>query len=346
MPKRKCLDDVINYVAEKSNGEIQVLSEEYINTKTPIKLLCSCGNVFYRSFKKIKYNHLNCPECTLKKCSENLRTPFETVLKTIQDNGCEYISGDYINSNSILKIRCSCGNIFSKKYAKFKSGQSHCPDCGIKMLSKSKIKYSPYDAKNILQDHGYFMEVDDYVNAATPIPCKCKNNHDCNIILSQLLVGRSGCQRCAIDSHKSFLSHFWNGGEAKAQDEIRKALKEWRANIYKHYNYKCPITGVPVTECAVHHLVSFNSIVDEVCQKYGQMINFQTHIKDIKSYDVFEDIKNEVIQRHNLNIGILINKDIHKIFHKQYGYGNNTPEQFDMFLQNNYGVRLQDIVAS
>lgn len=343
MPQKKTLKDVIEYVEKESNGMVKVLSKEYINNKTHMTFRCSCGETFERCFSKLKSNGVFCPSCTLKRMSENNRTPFDQVLKMIKDKGCDYISGEYINSSSKLLLRCACGNEFEKTVQKFKAGQSHCPKCGMKNLANSKTKYSPTTAKKILKKYGYFMEEKDYINASTKIPCKCAKGHDCNIILSQLLVGRSGCKKCANDSQKSFLSHFWNGGEANVQDEIRKSLKSWKISVYKAYNYKCPITGAKAKDCVVHHLLSFNQIVNDVCLKYENIINNSTKIKDLQSYSIFEDIKNEIVDRHNLKIGILISKTVHKEFHKQYGYGNNTPFQFDEFLYRNYQIHLSDI---
>ena len=343
MPQRKTLNDVIEYVNKNSNGTVKVLSDEYINNRTPMVFKCSCGETFKRTFSKLKTSSVYCPSCTLKRISREFRTPFDDVLKIIHDEGCEYISGEYINSSSKLLLRCKCGNEFEKSIQKFKAGQSHCPECGMKNLSSSKVKYSASDAKKILGRYGYNMDESDYINASTKIPCKCSKGHDCNIVLSQLLVGRSGCKMCAYDSKRSFLSHFWNGGDSNVQDEIRKSLKSWRALVYKAYNYKCPITGKNAKDCVVHHLTSFNTIVEDVCSRYDDKIDHSTKIKDMESYDVFNSIKDDIVNMHDLKIGILISKDIHREFHKQYGYGDNTPSQFEDFLYKNYGIHLNDI---
>lgn len=48
MGKKKTIEEVINLVNIKSNGKVKVLSTEYINSNTPIKLLCECGNTFLK----------------------------------------------------------------------------------------------------------------------------------------------------------------------------------------------------------------------------------------------------------------------------------------------------------
>ena len=45
-----------------------------------------------------------------------------------------------------------------------------------------------------------------------------------------------------------------------------------------------------------------------------------------------ELIKDRCIEKHyERGLGVVITKEIHKEFHSIYGYGNNTPEQFEEF---------------
>ena len=61
----------------------------------------------------------------------------------------------------------------------------------------------------------------------------------------------------------------------------------------------CQISGQKDIKLVVHHLNAWGSSPDE---------------------------------RFDIHNGITISEELHKLFHKYYGRGNNTKEQFDEFL--------------
>ena len=67
---------VKNYINEKSNGECQLLSTEYVNSTTPLALKCKCGNIFYKSFNKCKNGFFVCKDCLNKIRSKKYRNDF------------------------------------------------------------------------------------------------------------------------------------------------------------------------------------------------------------------------------------------------------------------------------
>lgn len=57
----------------------------------------------------------------------------------------------------------------------------------------------------------------------------------------------------------------------------------------------------------------------------------------------FEILKKSVISKHDLKNGIPMMRKIHNQFHRIYGKGNNTEEQFDEFLKEYYNTDLSTI---
>lgn len=79
-----------------------------------------------------------------------------------------------------------------------------------------------------------------------------------------------------------------------------EGLKEWRNEVMIRDNYTCQVTGKHGGNLNVHHLNAYHWDKEH---------------------------------RTDTNNGITISKEIHKLFHKIYGYKNNTKEQFEEFKQ-------------
>ena len=64
-----------------------------------------------------------------------------------------------------------------------------------------------------------------------------------------------------------------------------------------------------------------------VCEVSGERNNLVIH--HLYSFNTHPELGNDPANM------VRINADIHKAFHKAYGFGNNTPEQWVEFLENN-----------
>ena len=347
MPKRFTYDEVLKSVDKISNGQTKLISEEYINTCTPLLFQCQCGNKFSRSFSKFKLGRIWCNECITKQNKERCRLDFNYVKTEIEKTGCKYISGKYENNDSKLYLQCRCGNYFYKSWGKFHSGQDRCKDCGNELVRESKRKYYPENAKEILAEYGYTM-IGNFIDGATKVKCICPKGHECNIILSQLIYERhTGCLQCAQENRKGEKHPNYKGGISMLDDDIRKSLSNWKNNIREIYNHQCPITHKEKLDTTVHHLYSLSSIYNDVISELDLDVKLHDTIKNnCLSEKDKQLIISKVVEKHTNKIGILIDKDIHIAFHKQYGYGKNTPEQFDQFLRDNYSLTLNQIMRT
>ena len=85
-----------------------VLEDEYIDSRTPMKYVCSCGNI-----SRIRFNNFQqgqrCINCGRKSLINKQKYSQETVEKIFKQNNCVLL-GVYINSKTPVEYMCSCGS--------------------------------------------------------------------------------------------------------------------------------------------------------------------------------------------------------------------------------------------
>lgn len=101
------------------------------------------------------------------------------------------------------------------------------------------------------------------------------------------------------ESHPCF-----KGGYGRDKKTRSTADYYWINGVKKRFNNTCFLTGFK-THLECHHLNSWNNFID---------------------------------QRYDLTNGVLITSEVHTLFHKTYGYGNNTEAQFSEFCKDRYNV--------
>ena len=125
-------------------------------------------------------------------------------------------------------------------------------------------------------------------------------------------------------------SNLWKGGVTVLSQYARGGLFTWKTDTEKANNYKCVITGNPYDD--VHHIVGFNIIFDEALS-----ISKLPIYPEIGYYTMDELLHLRRISldlHYKYGLGACLTEDVHKEFHRIYGYGDNTPEQFEEFKKN------------
>ena len=118
-------------------------------------------------------------------------------------------------------------------------------------------------------------------------------------------------------------------GYRSITDLVRGRAKRWREESIAWCGNKCVITGKDFDE--VHHLYGVNMMVKEIMDeldipKDADVSNFPSEkIKEI--IDLFDQ------KQLQHGYGLCMTKELHTLFHFEYGYGDNTPEQFKEFCK-------------
>lgn len=106
---------VKKYIEE--NSKCKLLSDEYVNVDTKIKLMCGCGNEFEVTFDKFRgsRNKNKCNDCSLKEKGLGRRLDHSEFLEKFSacgDSNVEILS-EYTLARNYIKCRCKmCGNIW------------------------------------------------------------------------------------------------------------------------------------------------------------------------------------------------------------------------------------------
>lgn len=111
---------------------------------------------------------------------------------------------------------------------------------------------------------------------------------------------------------------------------FRKYNIDWKEDSMRASAYKCVVSGDRFDE--IHHLVSLNTIVENAINLLGcGSCGFDPNTASTEEKRNFIDaVKTE---QSKYPLGVCLRHDIHSAFHRMYGFGNNTEEQFNEFLE-------------
>jgi very-short-patch-repair endonuclease len=113
-------EDVKNYFQERN---CKLLETEYSNNESLMKYKCDCGNISEISYAAFKKGH----RCS--RCGGNEKSSYEDVKKYFQEQNCELLEVEYINSQTPMKYKCICGNISKIRFSHFKNCNRRCNNC-------------------------------------------------------------------------------------------------------------------------------------------------------------------------------------------------------------------------
>lgn len=129
-----------------------LISKEYINARSHLEYICSCGNISKIIFDSFRRGH-RCNKCAQKSRSAKNRLNYKSVSEYVRKHNCLLLSKKYISSHHKLKIECKCGNIFFRNFCNFKNNKQYfCRSCSINNRSGSNHYEWKKDRKLYLEN--------------------------------------------------------------------------------------------------------------------------------------------------------------------------------------------------
>ncbi|WP_345239571.1 hypothetical protein [Pontibacillus salipaludis] len=211
--------------AEKRKGNC--LSNEIINTTTPLKWRCNKGHTWESNLAKIKSGSW-CPQCS----RANIKLSIEDMHNIAKERNGKFLSPSYINSTTKHNWQCAKGHIFNMRPADIRQRNTWCPQCaGVK---KGTIE----EMQELAEKHGGKCLSNEYFNLKTPLMWQCRKGH----IWEERPAGIKNNKWCPTCTGRTKLTI--NDMKKLAEDRGGKCLSG------EYINLKTPLTW----QCANGHV--------------------------------------------------------------------------------------------
>lgn len=309
------------------NLGFELLSNTYIDQYEKLQFKCDKGHIFEKEWKRFFSERNKCPICGVRNIKRRGRKPrpIKEVLSIFEQENYTIVNGidEYESGKSKFTLRCSEGHEFKASFHHFYIRNQRCPYCaGVKKVG---IEYCK---KEFLKKE-YIIIQDEYINSGIPIKYVCSKHIDKIQYMSwdNFKQGKN-CKYCTIESMSGENHSNWQGGISELNNHLRYLLNDWRLESLKKYDFRCILTNINDSNLEVHHLKSFNTIVKDVLHNLNLPIRNQVCNY---SEEEINSIDKEFLLQHKKLLGVPLREDLHMLFHQQYGYGDNTPKQFENF---------------
>lgn len=273
---------------------------------------CDCGN-----YKAVSTSSLRVGDTVSCGCKRaELTTPHDIAGQRFgRWTALEPIDRRSPSGDVYWKCQCDCGNFGEVKKSRLSGGYSKSCGCLARELSSARQSKSGYELTG--KRFGrlkVIRPIGKREGQGRVWLCKCDCGNVIETVASSLVRGRATSCGCKVVEHATQLGLSNKGKNNpaynhKLTDEQRNKdifqrtsdkAKKIRRRVYKRDGYKCKICGKGSKTLNAHHLDSFADNEDK---------------------------------RFNLDNLVTLCKECHIDFHKTYGYGNNTKEQFKEFKE-------------
>jgi len=323
----------LGYKYTKLRGPLKVRVEHLTQGSSQlVTVQCDfCGKVIKRPM--YRYNQVTKNQTTGYRCRDCFEGNFEKVHSEFLARGLTPLFTEYVNCKETLEYVCKKhpDKVQRTNYDNFSSGRG-CMLCGWESTRYFKLSKIEDIKEEFAKDpRGYILLSESYTSLKDKLLYICPKHPQevMKISLNNYRRGK-GCRLCAFDRQRGA-----GNGNYKGLSTITKSLRlhiiPWVLTALKESNFTCSLTGVRGVPLEVHHEYSFSASRDSALRATGFRKNAVRNELSEEQYSelvkVFENI-------HNRHAPKVIQKPLHKLFHKYYGNRNNTQQQFEEFASD------------
>lgn len=329
--RRISLEEAENRLFNKHGDNIKM--SNYIIMDNDAHFVCNvCGHEWNTKAYSVINQGCGCDVCSRKERGLDKRLDYKYVKEYIESFNCKLISPEYISAHKDITVEFSCGHVLPTTYAYFQSGR-RCSICKGERMAE-KTRKPEINAIKEIEDNGFeFVDFPNgYKNRKSVVRFRCKYGHVDTRKFGDF-QRNTGCKFCSrirlsIEQLGSKGTN-WRGGTTKLTHILREQITEWKKESIKNCGYKCIITGKRFKH--VHHLYGLNLILSETLQQLGFMKKGE-YCNDYSEEELFLICTTFKKNHAKYPLGVCLCKEVHRLFHKIYGSGNNTPDQWYEFV--------------
>jgi len=197
---------------------------------------------------------------------------------------------------SRTKVRRKCDNCGKIDEVHWYAYRDFCLKCSNKLFPKKG--YSLEEVQKIFEENGCKLISDKYISNDKKLKYVCECGRESEINLSRFLFG-GRCRDCGLE-------------------------KAWKTK-FDRYEYGKNIVKHDIS--LARRIKRLNRFICIKCQFLGKANDGFMICHHLESWDINEEL------RRNMDNCVCICKKCHKEFHKIYGSGKNTREQFVDFIE-------------
>lgn len=287
--------DEVTFAFEEAG--CRLLESQYINANTSMRYQCSCGGESTITYDRFKSGG-RCMSCGTAKTASQLRHSYKYVKEEFAKHDCILLESTYATNTTPMRFKCSCGREGTIDFYRFRNG-ARCAACGFEKRAQSQ-RLDETSIREFFAARGYEV-LGDYVNANTPVACRCNKGHEVSISYSNFSKGVS-CRFCYWEDNRRDKHHRWNPELTETDREKERkidGIRDWRDAVFQRDDYTC-----------------------RKCKTRGALLNAH-HIFNYSSH------KN---LRINVQNGVTLCTRCHRDFHKLYGRISNNSTQLTDYL--------------